>query len=354
MVRESVAGHSTHQVELKFEYSPNFPVILEQLHSSLLISTYQAGQLISVGTQNGQLVFSFSQFEQAMGIAVSPSKIAVATKRQIWFLKSATELAAQVAPPGKYDNCFLARGCHHTGSILGHELIWARDELWIVNTLFSCLCTLSAEFNFVPRWRPPFISKLAAEDRCHLNGVCMKDGQPAYVTVLAESDGPNGWRSADSNAGAVIECASGQTIARGLHMPHSPRWHDGKLWLLDSGCGQLIHVDPMSAEKSVVVTLDGYTRGLALHGDYAFVGLSRIRESAVFGRVPISSRQSDLKCGVNIVDVARGEIIANLDFHSGVQEIFDVQLLTNSKCPYLSGPLADADGKSEVWLVPTQ
>ena len=67
--------------------------------------------------------------------------------------------------------------------IHGHEMAWAGEELWIVNTLFSCLCTLRPEYSFVPRWKPPFISALAAEDRCHLNGLAVADGRPRYVTA---------------------------------------------------------------------------------------------------------------------------------------------------------------------------
>ena len=53
-----------------------------------------------------------------------------------------------------------------------------------MNTLFSCLAGLDSRYSFVPRWRPPFISALAAEDRCHLNGLAMVDGDaPAFLVA---------------------------------------------------------------------------------------------------------------------------------------------------------------------------
>ena len=64
-----------------------------------------------------------------------------------------------------------------------------------VNTLYSCLATLSERHSFKPIWRPPFISRLAAEDRCHLNGLAMRGGAPAFVTATSRSDAVNGWRA---------------------------------------------------------------------------------------------------------------------------------------------------------------
>jgi uncharacterized protein (TIGR03032 family) len=148
------------------------------------------------------------------------------------------------------------------------------DELWIVNTRFSCLCTLHPDYSFVPRWRPPFVTALAAEDRCHLNGLAMVDGRPQYMTALGETDTPGGWRENKPHGGCLIDLPSGETVCRGLSMPHSPRWHDGRLWLLESGTGRLALVDLAAGRCRPVAELPGFARGLALVGPYAFIGLS--------------------------------------------------------------------------------
>src|SRR5262249_1568586 len=155
-------------------------------------------------------------------------------------------------------------------------------------------------YSFVPRWRPPFITKLAAEDRCHLNGLVLVDGRPKYVTALAETDTPQGWRPNKATSGCLIDVSSGRTLARGFAMPHSPRVHQGRVWLLDSGAGRLVAVDPVTGEVSAVAEQPGYARGLALYGSYAFVGQSKIRETAVFGGVPIAERREGLRCGVGM------------------------------------------------------
>jgi uncharacterized protein (TIGR03032 family) len=338
--------------EVRHEYTPSFPALLSQLGVSLLVSTYQAGKVVAVGATRGELTLSYHNFERAMGLAVTPDRIAVGSRAQVWFLRSAPDLAAQIEPAGRHNACFLTRSSHFTGEIQAHELAWAGEELWLVNTAFGCLCTLDDRHSFVPRWRPPFISGLAAEDRCHLNGLALADGHPKYVTALGETDTPQGWRADKVKSGCLIDVASGQTVARGFAMPHSPRVDRGRVWMLHSGAGELVLVDPASGKVNTVTELPGYTRGLALYDRFAFVGLSKIRETSTFGGMPIAARRPELKCGVGVVDLTTGRLVAHLEFATGVEEIFDVQVLPGARCPALSGPYPGRDGTAPIFTAP--
>jgi uncharacterized protein (TIGR03032 family) len=337
---------------IRHEYSPALPALLSQLGVSLLVSTYQAGKIAAVGVAAGELTLSYHNFERAMGLAVNRDSIAVAARAQVWRLHAAHDLAARVEPSGRHDACFLTRSSHFTGEIQAHELAWAGNELWLVNTAFGCLCTLDDRHSFVPRWRPPFLTALAADDRCHLNGLAVAGGAPKYVTALAETDTPQGWRADKAHSGCLIDVESGQTVARGFAMPHSPRVHRGRVWMLHSGAGRLVLVDPVSGRAETVTELPGYTRGLALYDGFAFVGLSKIRETSTFGGMPIAARRPDLKCGIGVVDLATGRLTAHLEFLTGVEEIFDVQVVPGICCPTLSGPYASLDGALPIWTVP--
>jgi uncharacterized protein (TIGR03032 family) len=315
------------------------------------VSTYQAGQLVGVGVADDRLSLSFRGFDRAMGIAVADSELAVGGKEQVWSLRDHAELAAGIEPTGRYDRCWLPRTSVVTGPIQCHELAWgsAADgtpELWVVNTLFSCLAALDPRYSFVPRWRPPFVTQLAAQDRCHLNGLAMRDGSPAFVTVMAVSDEARGWRRARNDSGAVLDVTTGEPVTTGLAMPHSPRWHDGVLYVLNSGLGRLERVDPTTGARDGVAAVPGYARGLALHGDLAFVGLSKIRETAIFGGAPIAAYHDQLKCGVGVVELSTGRTVATLQFDNAVEEIFDVQVVPGARCPTFG-----ASG-SDVWLLP--
>src|SRR4051812_19304755 len=247
--------------QVRYIPSDHFVPILSQLGASLLVSTYHAGKVVTLGTHEQSLVLSIHNFELAMGLALHPRQLAVGTRQEVWFLQSVPDIAPTIEPPGKYDACLLTRRAHFTGNIHGHELAFCGDELWIANTLFSCLCTLDDRYHFVPRWKPKFISAIGGpEDRCHLNGLAVAENRVKYVTAMSETDTPQGWRPNKAESGVVIDVASSEIVTRGLAMPHSPRIHDGKLWVLDSGRGSLCLVDEQTGQRTVVTTFPGYAR----------------------------------------------------------------------------------------------
>ena len=263
-------------------------------------------------------------------------------------------LAAAIAPTGRYDRCWLPRSSSVTGEIQCHEIAYGttdrgEPDLWIVNTLFSCLAGLDPRYSFVPRWRPRFISGLAAEDRCHLNGLAMRDGSPAFVSVMAPTDERGGWRKVRNDSGALLDVASGEPVTTGLAMPHSPRWHNGSLFVLNSGMGRLEQVDLSTGQRESVAAVPGYARGLAFHHGLAFVGLSMIRETAIFGGAPIAAHHDQLKCGIGVIELSTGNTVATLQFANGVEEIFDVQTVPDARCPTFGGSPGDGH---EIWLLP--
>ena len=345
MLRDPVAFHYTQ--------TDSFIAVLHQLGAALLVSTYQANKLLVVRAQGAGLSTLVRTFDKPMGLAVDSRRLALGTRNALWQLRNAPDIAPRVEPAGMHDACFLPRSSHVTGDIGVHEIAWGgsqRNELWIVNTRFSCLCTLDPEYSFVPRWRPPFISALAAEDRCHLNGVAMADGHPKYVTALGESDAAGGWRENKPRGGCIVDVASGEILCRGLSMPHSPRWHDGRLWVLESGAGRLAVVDLATGKTENVAELPGFARGMAMAGPYALVGLSKIRESSAMDGVPLAERRSELKCGIAVVDLRVGQVIGFLEFQTAVEEIFDVQLLRGLRFPEVVG--FQKDSVDHTFIVP--
>jgi uncharacterized protein (TIGR03032 family) len=244
-------------------------------------------------------------------------------------------VAARLEAAGPVDTCFVPRRRHATGDVRVHDLTFAGDELWLVATRFSCLATLDEHHSFVPRWRPPFVSALAPEDRCHLNGLAVLDGAPRYVTALAATDTRQGWRPGKLDGGLVVDVDTGEVVTTGLCMPHSPRWHDGRLWVLESGRGGLGTIDPDTGRYEEVARLPGFTRGLAFAGGVAFVGLSQVRES-VFDGLPLEA--DGRQCGVWVVDLADGRTVGLLRFEGEVQEVYDVLVLPGTRWPELVEP----------------
>ena len=334
MSHEGTLGNLDETAALPSVHTASFPALLQQLHTSLVLTTYQAHKLVVVRADGDSLNTHFCAMERPMGLALDGGRLAIGTQLQIRDFRNVSEVAPKLEPAGRYDACFLPRRGHVTGDIDVHEMAFVPGgALWLVNTRFSCLCTLDLESSFVPRWRPGFVSGLSPEDRCHLNGLAIRDRQPRYVTALGATDTREGWRHNKTQGGILMDVSQDAIITGGLSMPHSPRWHDGRIWLLESGTGGLGVVDPATGDYETVVRLPGFTRGLDFVGSLAFVGLSQVRETAVFSGIPITERLPERACGVWVVDVQTGQTIATLRFEDGVQEIFAVQALPGISFP---------------------
>lgn len=321
---------------LRSVHTTSLSAVLERIGASLFITTYQAGKLIAVRAEGDVANTHFRGFDTPMGLAMAGGRLALGTKYEVWELQNIPAVGRLLDPPDRHDGCFVPRWRHFTGRVAAHEMAYAADgELWVVNTRFSCLATLDRTHSFVPRWQPPFITALVAQDRCHLNGLAVVDGRPRYVTALGTTDTDAGWRPGKAAGGVLMEVPSGRVIAGGLSMPHSPRWYDGRLWFLESGAGSLATADPQTGKVEVVAQLPGFTRGLDFFGPLAFVGLSQVRESAVFSGIPITERLpvEQRMCGMWVVDTRTGQTVAFLQFQTGVQEVFAVQVVAGVRFP---------------------
>ncbi|HEX7717530.1 MAG TPA: TIGR03032 family protein, partial [Marmoricola sp.] len=331
--------------------SGTFAELLGQLGSTVLASTYQTGKVVAVRALDGRLNTHFRPFESPMGMAYRNGRLAIGTRTQVWDLQNVPQVTSRLEDPQQYDACFVPRSARFTGDIRIHDVAWAGDELWAVATRFSSLVTLDGDHSFVPRWQPSFITALAPEDRCHLNGLATVDNRVRYVTALGVSDTAGGWRENKAAGGVIIDVDSDEIVAAGISMPHSPRWHRGRLWVLESGQGALSVVDLDSGKLETVAELPGFTRGLAMVGPFAFVGLSEVREATTFGGLPLTARLENRECGIWVVNVETGETVAFLRFEDLVEEIFDITVLPGIRFPEIAEPGSDAASNS--FVVPT-
>jgi uncharacterized protein (TIGR03032 family) len=340
-------------------FSQTLPELLHQLNISLAVSTYQAGKLVFISAADkDQLIQLPRNFQRPMGLAVSGHKLAVATQHETMILANAPGLAALYPQQkGVYDGFYVPRATYYTGPVDMHEMAWGGDTLWAVNTAFSCLCTIDADFSFKPRWQPDFISELVPEDRCHLNGLVLKDDKPKYVTALAQSDTKEGWRAEKNSGGILMDVENKKILLTDLPMPHSPHFYDGRLLLLLSATGELVEVDLDQKTYTVLKQLDGFVRGMDQHGDYLFVGLSKLRKtSTAFGDMPIAKRSP--VCGVVVIHMPSMSIVGHIHYAASVEEVFDVKVLPGQRRPGLLGTqrpdhkLALSLPEGSFWAVP--
>ncbi len=324
----------------QFEASRNFRLWLAENRCSLAFSAYHAGILFLLGLgRDGKLTKSTHRFSRCMGIHGDAEKIWASSLHQVWrFSNHIGDHAKELG----FDRIYRPRVAYVTGDLDIHEMGETADgQLIFVNTLYSCLAKLSDTLSFQPVWIPSFISRLAAEDRCHLNGLAMKDGQAFAVTAISQSDVGQGWREHRATGGVVIDVASNEVAASGLSMPHSPRWALGKLWVLNSGTGGLGYIAPGAGIFHEVTFCPGYARGMAILGKYAVVALSKPREKSTFGGLALEDRLNQHKvsarCGLMIVDLETGNAIDWLRIEGSVEELFGVVILPNIRNPAILG-----------------
>lgn len=222
----------------------------------------------------------------------------------------------------------------HFGAEGGHAPVF-------VATKFNALATLSTRDNLKTLWQPPFITSKTFGDRCHLNGLAMDGDRTAYVTIVGQSDELAGWRDHRRNGGIVMDVVSNEVVANGLSMPHSPRLYRGKLWVLNSGMGELSVVDPADGKVTPVAFCSGFARGLSFIDNYAIVGVSRPRNNTHFEDVPLDERLQAMKqsarCGFLIIDINTGKMVEWLLFQHTITELYDVAVMLGVTQPELIG-----------------
>lgn len=325
--------------------SRNFAAWLRGQNISLAFTTYETGKLFLVGVKEDQkLAVHERTFNRCMGLCgVGGQTLWMTSRYQLWRFENA--LHAPALHQG-CDRLYIPRIGYTTGDLDIHDIaVDSVGEPVFVNTKFNCLARLAERDSFTPIWRPPFISKLAAEDRCHLNGLAIKDGKPAYVTACSTSDVADGWRDRRRDGGVVIDVAANKIIAAGLSMPHSPRWHHDRLWLHNSGTGEFGWIDLATGRFEPVAFCPGYLRGLDFAGDYAIMTLSRPRHDKTFVGLELDSRLSqknaEARCGLYIIDLRTGDCAEWIRIEGQVTELYDVIVLQNAVRPMALGFKSD-------------
>ena len=305
--------------------------LLRDLGVGLAIASYQASSVVVASCDAAGLSVLPRTFDKPMSLSSANGRLAIATRNELVVLAASTALGPSYPrTPGVYSQMWLPRSVRYTGEIDLHDIAFSGGSVIGAATRFSCLARMDDAASFTPLWRPEFISELLPDDRCHMNGMALDtDGTVRYVTALGASDAPEGWRADRATGGVLMSVPDGRIVVSGLSMPHSPRLIDGVLYVLNSGAGEVLKVDPVDGRTEVLARLPGYTRGLALMGDLLFVGLSKLRDRKGAGaaQLPVEAGNASLSSGVMVLDRCSGRVLGGLTFTAGIEEISDLALL---------------------------
>jgi uncharacterized protein (TIGR03032 family) len=339
---------------VKYSQSGGLVALLARHNISVAFTSYQSGLLYLLGRNAQGAHLHQTGLAKPMGLAYANGALTLSSGFQLMSFQN--PLAPHERVNNLFDACFVPRGVHYTGQLDAHDVGIAADgSLIFVNTQFNCLATPDPRHSFKMLWKPPFISDLVKEDRCHLNGLAMDAGGPAFVTAVSKSDTIDGWRDRRADGGIVIDVRSNEVVCNGLSMPHSPRVHQGELWVLNSGTGELGVVEGAASGKGKFVPrafCPGFLRGLAFHGDLAFVGLSKPRYERFEGLAldqRLREADSEPWCGIQVIDIRNGTCVEWFRIDGAVAELYDVEIIPGFACPMALSPSSPEITKFLTW-----
>lgn len=329
--------------EFQLRASRGFVPWLASTGSSIGFTTYQAGKVFLIGSNRAEHKMSVYErsFRRCMGMGTGPDgAIWLSSLFQLWRFENFLD-------PGTrhegHDAVYVPVEGRTTGDVDVHDVhpLGPEQPPVFVVTRFNCLATLDRDSSFKPIWTPPFIDRIAAEDRCHLNGLAMRDGAPAYVTCVSNTNVAGGWRDHRHDGGMVLDVESGEPIVTGLSMPHSPRLHDGTLYAIQSGTGEFGRIDIDAGTFEPMCFLPGFARGVGFIGNHAIIGVSRPRRDKTFEGLALDDRLAkegvSARCMVAVVNLASGDVEHTLEIDGPVQELYDVTVLNGVERPMILG-----------------
>jgi uncharacterized protein (TIGR03032 family) len=331
-----------------FEYDRYFLTWLRDNNISLMCSSYKAHRVFSIGVVNDprdqQLKLSLwmTFFNRPMGLIANEKTCWVSSSGNMWRFENTGEFEDSRENIGKFDGNYVIRHGYFSSDIDNHDICVDSDgRVYYCSAAFSCVCTTSDDKSFKVFWRPPWITKTVPEDRCHLNGICSRDGRPRYVTCVCQGNVRAAWRENRIGKGIIYDIVEDRVVCEGLSMPHSPRWHNGKLWVLDAGTGWFGYVDMNSKQLVRKVWLPGYLRGMDFVNDrYVAVGTSEDRHENVFQGLPLGDELVkngvQAKCGIHIIDLKDFSVPHNMIFKDPDNELYDVAIIRGVRRPKLT------------------
>lgn len=331
----------------------DFLNFLSAENMSVTFTTYEGGKLILVGPGNNGPVVAERDFERCMALMVEGEDIWISTFHNVLHLENA------ILPKQRWnehwDRLYLPRTSIFTGGVDMHEIMRANDgHMYGVVTGHNCIAQIcpSSRGSFAPYWKPPFIDAIVPEDRCHLNGLCLEEGELAYVTMVAQTNTAQEWKKHRDDGGVIMDVRTNEVVAEGLCMPHTPRLFKGDLWFLEAGKGYLCKLDLKTGVVDRPLWLPGFLRGLHFYKNYAFICCSAPRDKT-FNGLPLDKELEDRgvqsRCSLDVINMDTMELEYSCSITGAVKEIYDVGLLENCRQPLLHGFLGEDIRKITVY-----
>lgn len=284
--------------------------------------------------------FGVFDYPDLRGIASAPDgTLWVAQRLGLWKLENGARTGGYTF---EHNDVYLPRLQHMTGDLgLTDMAVDGHGALLLASSRFSLVGKVCGEASIEPVWRPPFISKVLAENRCGLSGLALFDAERHCVSLYSRSDQPGGWKNGCLDSGLVMTIQGGKVLCEGLSLPLAPRWGQGNLFLLNSGTAEFGRIDSESKRFVPLCQCPSYPTSLTLHGHWAVIAVSE--EPPDVPGLPASenfaSRGIKPYAGVLLVDTRTGDIAHNVRFENYPKHLTGVAVVPRTRAAVALGPL---------------
>jgi uncharacterized protein (TIGR03032 family) len=220
----------------------------------------------------------------------------------------------------------------YPGSLYIHDLALLGSDLYANAVGQNAVARLKPDGSFERRWWPKCIDHGGAPafscNYIQLNSIAAgKDLRSSFFSASSSRIGrrrPGHLNYPVDRRGVIFSGRTREPMCTGLTRPHSARLRRGRVWVANSGYGELGYVSDGRLE--VVSRLPGWTRGLCMVKNVAFVATSRIipRYASYAPGLDVSKS----RCAVHAVSCENGAILASAEWPAGNQ-IFAIDWISD-------------------------
>lgn len=326
---------------LKYKVKGRFFELLDSLKISIVVSREYEHLLLCLSSKNGKPAVSYMPLPHPSGVAVDAKnkRVFVASTRNPNQLLEMRPLSGFLSrldvniPSGADNSLMITRSLYLPGCIYMHDLALIKGRLHGNAVGHNAVISLDFEKGFQRVWWPKCIEnrKVPVFEQNHIQlnsiaaGKTLAESYFSASSTAVEKLRPGHEKYPVDGRGVIFSGKTREPICTGLTRPHSARLSGGRLFVDNSGYGELCLVEGGRAEP--VAKLPGWTRGLCIVGNIAFVGTSRVIPR--FRQYAPGLDVEKSICGVHAIDLTTGKALGSVLWSTGNQ-IFAVESMPMS------------------------
>jgi uncharacterized protein (TIGR03032 family) len=316
---------------LKLKANKSFIALLEALKITLFVTREYENMVVALTAAHGTLTQTILPLPHPSGIAADRKNglLYIASTRNPNYI---LEMIAVKDNASKTSFMLPARQKYYPGAYYFHDLAFIGDKLYANSVGQNGVVEVTMDCTAADPvcWTPASIGKRTERNHIQLNSIAagktLKDSFFSASAAKPIKQKPGEIDFPVDKKGVIFSGATGEVICTGLTRPHSAKMINRKLWVNNSGYGEVGFVQ--NSIFAPVSKQDGWTRGLCAIKGIAFVGISRILPRFAHYAPGVDANKA--YCGLVAIDLKTGKTCGKLEWPCGNQ-VFGIDYLNSEQ-----------------------